>query len=131
MTTIVCMYCTLQNHTFDICTLLLFKDLYLLFSVVCVGMCACVCARVHVPAEVRGITSLELAFQIAMSLQMWGRVLQTEFGSSVRVECALNDGVISSHLALLLFKENISDSYRQVFCTISNLFIIVAYFSPG
>lgn len=45
MTAIVCMCCTLQKHMFDICTLSLLKDLYLLFTVVCVGMCACVCVH--------------------------------------------------------------------------------------
>lgn len=135
MTAIVCMCCTLQKHMFDTCVLSLFKDLYLLFSVVCVGMCACVCVCISACA-CRGQRSpihgaLELAFRQLWAFRCGVGGLWTEFWSSKRAECSLNHWVVSSHLALLLFKENISDSYRQAFCTISNLFIIVAYFFPG
>lgn len=135
MTAIVCMCCTLQKHMFDICILSLFKDLYLLFSVVCVGMCACVCVHKCMCLQRSEVShpwspGASIPDSYEPSDVGWGG-LWTEFWSSKRAECSLNHWVVSSHLALLLFKENISDSYRQAFCTISNLFIIVAYFFPG
>lgn len=63
--------------------------------------------------------------RMAMSLQIWG-LLGAEVRSSTRAERALTHRVASFSASFITFlKESISDSYRQAFGRISDLFIIV------